>query len=370
MMTNLSRILDASGNKKLRIASKSIRCVPLLKQIMAASDRFTGVMCFSVAEAQFLSEQGLDDLLVAYPTWEKHSLMEVGEVILKGKQLTLMVDDEEHIARLEAVGQAIGVIFPVCLDIDLSVSWPGLHFGVRRSSIRSREQLIQLAKRIKQSQWVQLDGVMGYEAQIAGVGDRVPGRWATNQVIRLLKGHSIRRIAQQREEWVQEIKAMGLSPRFVNGGGTGSLKVTSQEDVITEIAVGSGFFTSVLFDFYRDFAGEPAAGFALEITRRPAPEIVTCLGGGYPASGASGADRLPTPWLPEGAKLLPLEGAGEVQTPVQYRGDRSLKLGDPIFFRHAKAGEMCERFTEILVIKGDEVVDRLPTYRGEGKCFL
>ncbi|SDW30787.1 D-serine deaminase, pyridoxal phosphate-dependent [Marininema mesophilum] len=370
LTTNKDRILHAAGSKKVRIVSKSIRCVPLIRHLLATDDRFEGVMCYTVSEALFLSRQGLDDLLVAYPAWERTSLTDVGKEVLRGKKLTLMVDDEEHIARLEEVGQGIGVVFPVCLDMDLSVSWPGLHFGVRRSPIRSQKRLIDVVKGIEKSPSVKLEGIMGYEAQVAGVGDQVPGRPLTNRLMRLLKGHSIRRIAQQRGEWIRELKELGLSLRFVNGGGTGSLKVTSQEDVITEVAAGSGFFSSVLFDHYRDFQGEPAAGFALEITRRPTPGIVTCLGGGYPASGASGSDRLPTPWLPEGAKLLPLEGAGEVQTPVQYEGSFALGLGDPIFFRHAKAGEMCERFTEILVIKGDQVVDRHPTYRGEGKCFL
>ncbi|MFC4078264.1 amino acid deaminase/aldolase [Salinithrix halophila] len=371
MEENIGFILKEAGKKRIRIASKSIRCVPLIRHILESGDRFQGVMCFSVPEALFLSEEhGLDDLLVAYPAWDASSLMRVGGELASGKRITLMVDCVEHVSRLDAIAQGTDWVFPVCIDMDLSVSWPGLHFGVRRSPLRSLEAFLELARFIGESPRVELEGVMGYEAQVAGVGDWVPGKPLRNGIVRLLKQHSIRRIARQRRDWLKALKDRGIKPRFVNGGGTGSLRETAREDIVTEVTAGSGFFTSVLFDHYRGFHGKPAAGFALEVTRKPASGIVTCAGGGYPASGAAGRDRLPTPWLPEGLKLLPSEGAGEVQTPVCGSGALNLDLGDPILFRHAKAGEMCERFHEILIISSGRVVDRYPTYRGEGKCFL
>ena len=171
-------------------------------------------------------------------------------------------------------------------------------------------------------------------------------------------------------EVVQVLEASGHALRFVNGGGTGSLESTREDPAVTELTAGSGFYAPCLFDGYRAFHHRPAVGFALPITRRPAPGIYTCHGGGYVASGAAGADRLPAPWLPEGARLLGTEGAGEVQTPVRYDGPLALRVGDPIFFRHAKAGELCERFDELLLIAGDVITARATTYRGDGKTFL
>jgi D-serine deaminase-like pyridoxal phosphate-dependent protein len=99
-------------------------------------------------------------------------------------------------------------------------------------------------------------------------------------------------------------------------------------------------------------------------------DLYTCLGGGYVASGSAGTEKLPRPYLPDGAALLPLEGAGEVQTPVRYRGPERLALGDPIFMRHSKAGELCEHFNTLLLVMAGRVVGEVPTYRGEGQVFL
>ncbi|HET8883170.1 MAG TPA: amino acid deaminase/aldolase, partial [Solimonas sp.] len=75
-------------------------------------------------------------------------------------------------------------------------------------------------------------------------------------------------------------------------------------------------------------------------------------------------------FLPPGLKLLPLEGAGEVQTPVRLPKGTRLGLGEPVFFRHAKAGELCERFDKILLLRDGKLVGEAPTYRGQGQCFF
>ena len=106
------------------------------------------------------------------------------------------------------------------------------------------------------------------------------------------------------------------------------------------------------------------------MVRRPGPGVVTALGGGYLASGPADAARLPSPWLPPGLELDPEEGAGEVQTPLLGAAAAGLAIGDRAYLRHAKAGELCERFDRLHLVEGDRIVDVVPTYRGEGKTFL
>jgi D-serine deaminase-like pyridoxal phosphate-dependent protein len=170
-------------------------------------------------------------------------------------------------------------------------------------------------------------------------------------------------IAERREAVVRALPEL----RFVNGGGTGSLHTTTKEDVVTEITAGSGFYAPTLFDNYSAFTLTPAAMFALPVVRKPSKKVATVLGGGYLASGPADALRLPTPYLPQGLKLDKNEGAGEVQTPVI---GADLRVGDRVYFRHAKAGELCERFNSLLLVEGDRVIDEVPTYRGEGCSFL
>ncbi|PWS40732.1 alanine racemase, partial [Streptomyces sp. ZEA17I] len=81
-------------------------------------------------------------------------------------------------------------------------------------------------------------------------------------------------------------------------------------------------------------------------------------------------DRLPTPVWPPGLRLTRLEGAGEVQTPLTGPGAAGLAIGDRVWFRHTKAGELCERVNALHLVDGDRVVDVLPTYRGEGRALL
>ncbi len=363
---NIRAILHRAASKKIRVASKSLRSVAVLKRIQSALPTAQGVMCYSPYEAIHLSRHGLDDLLVAYPTMHEAAVAAVCAEVREGKTIILMLDSPQHVALLQRVAARENVVLPVCLDLDLSYDLPGLHFGVWRSSVTDVSSALRLFETIAASPHLRLDGLMGYEAQIAGVGD-VGG--LKQAFIRLLKQRSIPALRQRRLAVVNALTARGAALRFVNGGGTGSLESTAQEAIVTEVAVGSAFYAPALFDHYTAFRHLPAAGFALEIVRQPQPDIFTCFGGGYVASGSAGKDKLPQPYLPHGAQLIELEGAGEVQTPVRYRGSAQLALGDPIFFRHAKAGELCEHFNSLHLISNGRIADEVPTYRGEGCKF-
>ncbi|MFA6244909.1 MAG: alanine racemase, partial [Candidatus Hydrogenedentales bacterium] len=337
--------------------------------ILAANPIYRGIMAYSVREAVFLSQQGFDDILIAYPAWREADDLAFAEELRRGKRIVCMVDCAEHARHLEKVGTEFRVIVPVCIDIDMSTQLPGLYFGVRRSPITTPEQAVALCREIKGSKCLRLQGLMGYEAQIAGLPDNVPGSSVKNAVVRFLKQRSLREVRERRTRIVEAIQAEGVALSFVNGGGTGSIESTIAEPHVTEVTVGSGFFSPLLFDWYQGFHHAPAVGYAIEITRKPCPNIYTCHGGGYVASG-TGKEKQPRPYLPQGARLLTTEGAGEVQTPVYYHGSETLHLGDPIFMRYSKAGEMCERFNVLLAISEGKVVDEIPTYRGEGQVFL
>lgn len=210
---------------------------------------------------------------------------------------------------------------------------------------------------------------MAYEAQIAGVGDNPAGRPAYAMAVRYLQRRSGAELARRRAAIVAAVRRVAPL-EFVNGGGTGSVEKTAAEPAVTEIGAGSGLYHPRLFDAYRGFRGQPAAFFVLPVVRLRGPGVVTALGGGYPASGAAGSSRLPVPWLPAGLHLDGQEGAGEVQTPLLGQAAGRLRIGDRVWLRHAKAGELCERFNELHLIDGDAVVATVPTYRGEGMAFL
>jgi D-serine deaminase-like pyridoxal phosphate-dependent protein len=149
------------------------------------------------------------------------------------------------------------------------------------------------------------------------------------------------------------------------------VRSTSDDTSVTEVTAGSGFLDSHLFDHYRDLRLVPALFFALGVVRASDPDHVTCAGGGYVASGAAGPSRLPIVHAPAGLDVVPIEGFGEVQTPLRRTADAPpLRLGDPVICRPAKAGELAERFARYLLVRGDRVVEVADTMRGAGQCFF
>lgn len=361
-----------AAGKTLRLATKSVRCPRLIASLVEAGEGLiAGLMTYSAAETCFLADEGHRDLLLAYPTVQPRELRAIAEVNRRGATAAVVVDCEAHVLALAHAATTGKTVIPAVVDVDLSYrpfGEGGPHLGVRRSPLRTPEAVCDLAERIASTPGLRFHGLLGYEAQIAGLPDASPfARWK-NPIKRLLKRASRPTVEATRRACVEALRARGLPPPIVNGAGTGNLAQAALEDVLTEVTAGSGFLASHLFSGYRDLALVPAALFALEVTRTPAPGIHTLHGGGWVASGEPGPDRLPAPYLPEGLALLSMEGAGEVQTPVA--GAVDLRPGDPVFFRHAKAGELAEHVNEYLLVRGDRVVERAPTYRGLGHAFL
>ncbi|WP_410658661.1 amino acid deaminase/aldolase [Amycolatopsis sp. lyj-112] len=365
---NGADLLRRAAGKPIRVVSKSVRCRYLLERVLARPG-FEGLMCYSLAEAVWHVEQGTtEDIVVAYPTADHGALRRLAADDRARAAISIMVDSPEHLDLVDAaLGQGHAEI-RVCLELD--ASWrpvPGVHVGTRRSPVFSPRQAADLARTILSRKGFRLVGMMAYEGQIAGLGDAA-GSGAKNAVIGWMQRKSIVEIAKRRAAAVKAVRTLA-DLEFVNGGGSGSVESTGVEQAVTEIAAGSGLIGPTLFDGYAHFSPRPAAMFALPVVRRPAPKVATLFSGGYIASGPAESSRLPTPYLPEGLSLLGFEGAGEVQTPVTGEAARHLRLGDRVWLRHAKAGELAERFTHYHVVVGDRVDRTVPTYRGEQQNF-
>ncbi|MCB7136896.1 alanine racemase [Cellulosimicrobium marinum] len=368
---NADELLARSGGVPVRLASKSVRARALADRALRRG--FRGVMAFSLREALWLVEHGVRDVLVAYPTVDRGALAALARDEVARRETTLMVDDAAHLAlvrdALATAGHDDGrAPVRLCLDVDASLRVAlgplGVHLGTRRSPVHTPRDAAALAARVAAEPGTHLRGVMFYEAQVAGLPD-------TSPMVRLVKRASVADLATRRGEVVEAVRgAVGHDLELVNSGGTGSLETSSADPVVTEVTAGSGLFVPGLFDAYRAFRPRPSAFFGLDVVRVPAPGWATAFSGGYVASGPASSTRLPVVATP-GWSLTGREGAGEVQTPLRRTGRRAAELdvGDRVWFRHAKAGEMMERFDEVHLVRGDEVVDVVPTYRGEGRAF-
>lgn len=368
---NAADLVRRANGKPIRVASKSVRCRALLERVLAR-EGFAGIMSFTLAESLWLARSGFDDVLLAYPSADRAGYAELAADPKLAASVTVMVDDVAQLDLIDAARAGGREVVRVCLELDTSLRLFGgrVRVGARRSSLHSPAQLADLARSVARRPGFRLVGIMGYEGHVAGVGDAVAGRPVRSRAVRLMQAAARRELAERRGAAVRAVRAVAPELEFVNGGGTGSVQHTAAEDAVTEIAAGSGLYVPRLFDNYTSFTGRPAALFALPVVRRPGVGAVTVLGGGYPASGAAGPDRLPVPYLPQGLRFDPQEGAGEVQTPLLGSPADDLLIGDKVWFRHAKAGELCERFDMLHLVEGDTVTATVPTYRGEGHTFL
>ncbi len=374
---NAADLERRAAHRPIRLASKSLRCRALQTRVLAR-EGFAGTLAFTLGEAIWLARCGFEDIVVAYPTADRLALAELARLPAEfpRARVTVMVDD---VAQLDLIVAAVrpldgepGVApVRVCIDLDAGYRVLGgrIVVGAKRSPVHTPAQAVALARAILARDSLALVGIMSYEAHIAGLGDAPRGRPLRALAIRAVQSRSARELAARRAEAVAAVRAVAPL-EFVNAGGTGSLHLTVREPAVTELTAGSGLYGPALFDSYRAFTPRPAALFALPVVRRPGSGVATVLGGGYLASGPADSARLPVPHLPVGLRLDPQEGAGEVQTPLLGNAADDLAVGDRVWLRHAKAGELCERFASLHLLAGDRIVEEVPTYRGEGQCFL
>lgn len=360
LWANAADLVRRAGGVPIRLATKSVRVRSIIKNVLTLPG-FRGVMSYSLAESVWLADQGVDDILLAYPSVDRAAFADLVANERRLAAVTVMVDSLEV---LDAIDAALGADHPtirVCLDVDSSLRVLGAHLGAHRSPVHTTREAKTTAAAITERKGFDLVGLMFYDAQIAGMPD-------SSAAVRAVKRRSAKELRRRRRRIVKAVRSM-TDLQIVNAGGSGSLDVWRDDPTITELTAGSGLFVPTLFDDYRSFTPRPAAFFALPVVRKPTKDGVTCFGGGYIASGPAGDSRVPTPVWPEGLELYGAEGAGEVQTPLRGKVARSMKVGDRVVFRHAKAGEMCERFDQVALVDASGQATLVPTYRGEGKNF-
>lgn len=362
---NAADMLVRAGGVPIRVASKSVRVRGVLDAVLSLPG-YRGILAFTLPEAMWLAEDH-DDVVLGYPSIDRDALAALAADERAAARVTLMVDDIAHLDAVDAIA-APGARAELRVAIDVDASWRGPlgHIGVRRSPVHDPTEAVQLARRIAARRGFRLVGLMMYEAQVAGQPDATG---AGDPLIRWMQRRSVAELAERRATVVAGVRELA-DLEFVNGGGTGSLERTAAEPAVTELTAGSGLLAGHLFDGYQAFTPAPAAAFGLDVVRKPLPDIATVLGGGWIASGPPVASRQPLPVWPAGLHTLAREGAGEVQTPLQGDAARALAVGDRVWFRHAKSGELAERVDRYHLVEDGEVRGDVPTFRGEGKAFL
>jgi D-serine deaminase-like pyridoxal phosphate-dependent protein len=363
---NAADLTRRAAGKPIRIASKSLRIPALVRRALGLPG-FAGVLSYSLREALWLVREGItDDVVLGYPTVDRGALRDLLADDYARARITLMVDDPAHLSLVESCTHSPKGV-RVAVDIDSGLRLGRSHVGPKRSPLHDPSEVVAFVREVV-DRGFGLVGVMTYEGQVAGVPDDVPNQRARSLVVRKLKSASLAQLEQRRQAIARDLREL-VELDFWNAGGSGSVETTVADPVVTEVAAGSGLLVPGLFDHYESFRPVPAAFFGVPVVRRPGGGLATVAGGGFIASGANGKDRLPLPWAPPDLHLTGLEGAGEVQTPLTGSGARLLQIGDWVWFRHAKSGELAEHTNRVHLLSGAAIVESVPSYRGLGLAW-
>jgi D-serine deaminase-like pyridoxal phosphate-dependent protein len=359
---NAADLARRAAGKPIRVASKSLPILALVRRALGLPG-FAGVLSYSLREALWLVREGItDDVVLGYPTVHRGALRDLLADDARAR-ITLMVDDPAHLSLVEScTPSARGV--RVAVDIDAGLRLGRSHVGPKRSPLHDPSEVVAFAREVVDRGWA-LVGVMTYEGQVAGVPDDVPNQRARSLVVRKLKSASLAQLEQRRQAIARDLREL-VELDFWNAGGSGSVETTVADPVLTQVAAGSGLLVPGLFDHYESFRPVPAAFFGVPVVRRPGGGLATVAGVGFIAGGANGRDRLPLPWAPPDLHLTGLEGVGEVQTPLTGSGAQLMQIGDWVWFRHAKPGELAEHTNRVHLLSCAAIVESVPSYRGLG----
>ncbi|MFK7873127.1 MAG: hypothetical protein AB8C84_08140 [Oligoflexales bacterium] len=342
-------------NKKIRIASKSIR-IPLLLEKALQRPEVIGIMSYDPWETLKLVENGFQNILLAYPLHSQKAMEAIIQCYEKGVKVIVMIDDPEGM-RAYQKWWTLEESLHICFDIDISIRKKILnhtiHLGVRRSPAHALIGFKNLLKELKKYKKLELKGVMTYDAHIAGLTDFNKNQKTKSLALGLFKIYAKKHAKEIRDLIKNESPCR--NDNFIhNGGGTGSLIQSLKDTSINEITIGSGLLQPHLFDRYRHRWGKPAVFCGVTATRTPSSGIITCQGGGYTASGAIGEDRTPVVAYPCHLRPLKQEGFGEVQTPL-FDKNNSVKKGESILLRPAKSGEFLQSSPRIYLFSKEKI---------------
>ena len=274
--------------------------------------------------------------------------------------MTVTIDSVEHVRWLrDTLGPEVAGL-GVALDCDASLRVGRVHLGVRRSPTRTPEQALAV---VRAALGVGLDvrGVMFYDAQVAGLPDAGPH-------VRVLKRRSVRELAraarrrggrgaQRDRPAVRQRRGHG-QPAPVRGAtrsspswppGPGSTRRRSSTATTTSPSA-------------RRWRSRCRwCGGRHRATSRPSA-AATCRAVSRGGRGCRRRCVVACRWC---APRRPVRCRRRC-TATDADG---LRVGDRVWLRGAKAGELLERFDVVHLVSGGELVGTVPSYRGEGRNF-
>jgi len=180
-----------------------------------------GVCCQKVSEAEVFARGGIKDILVTNEVRDAAKIDRLARLPKFGSTVTVCVDDVKNIADLSAAAVKHGTQLGIFVEIDC---------GAGRCGVTTKEAVVEIAKAADAAPNLTFRGIQAYQGAMQHIDSYEARKEKLDAAIAQVK------------EAVEALKAEGLEPEFVSGGGTGSYYFESNSNVYNELQCGSYAF--------------------------------------------------------------------------------------------------------------------------------
>ncbi len=323
----------------LRAHAKTHKCAEVARRQIAAGA--IGQSCAILDEAEHLAAGGIGNILITSPLVSENSVRRLLALNAHSPGLMAVVDNKEIVSRLSQAAFSAGQALTLLVDIDV---------GHRRTGIAPGEPAVALAAQVAQSAGLKFAGIQGYAGHIQHIADRAERQARAVEVMDMLR--------QTREL----LKARGLVPRIISGGGTGSFDMDPAAQVLTELQAGSYIFMDRQYN--EIWPGGPPFETSLFVLTRVVsanqPDMVTTDGG--QKSFATDADAPLIAYGPKGASYSVF---GDEYGRVRLPEGEKMRIGDAVVCVTPHCDPTVNLYGHYVVIRGNEVVAHWATASGK-----
>ncbi len=292
----------------LRPHAKTHKCVEIARRQIAAGA--AGICCAKLGEAEALAEGGIDGILITSPVVTDRGIARVVELDARLSELIVVCDHPNVAARLDAAARQAGRRLKVLVDVD-----PGM--GRTGASMTDAPDLVSFVARARGLEYAGLQCYAGQVQHVESANERRDASLAVMKELAALR---------------DGLKARGLAPAIVSGGGTGSFDIDPDAGVLTELQAGSYVFMDRQYnDVWKKSGGTPPFRTALfvqtTVISANRPGLAT-TDAGYKAFATDAETPLIASGAPDGAAYFFF---GDEQGGILYADEnRRLIPGDVI----------------------------------------
>jgi 3-hydroxy-D-aspartate aldolase len=194
-----------------------------------------GVCCQKVSEAEVFARGGIKDILVSNQVRDPAKIDRLAHMPKYGARVIVCVDDVDNVADLSAAAQKHGTQIECFVEIDC---------GAGRCGVTTTEDVVKIAKAIDAAPGLKFTGIQAYQGAMQHIDSYEARKEKLDVAIAMVR------------DAVEGLKAAGLEPELVSGGGTGSYYFESNSGVFNELQCGSYAFMDADYGRIHDKDGK------------------------------------------------------------------------------------------------------------------